>query len=198
MCIRDRLEVPRPGELAPPPGLHPLLQLAEVPPPQDGGVSRVHGALHRVLQLADVARPVVIHQQVHGAGGHPLDDHAELVVEPVDKVVHKQGQILLPLPQGGGLDADDVEEMCIRDSLLGVYETESYERGLEEDGRLWGSLFTLVRYEAADYESLLAYGTEPEAFARDADGRYYSFTDTDVYKRQIWSAPPQLIAWSTR
>ena len=62
--------------------------------------------------------------------------------------------------------------------------------GLEEDGRLWGSLFTLVRYEAADYESLLAYGTEPEAFARDADGRYYSFTDTDGSLYRGRTGPP--------
>ena len=65
-------------------------------------------------------------------------------------------------------------------------------------GRLWGSLFTLVRYEAADYESLLAYGTEPEAFARDADGRYYSFTDTDgsLYRGEDGPTPEEEARWA--
>ncbi len=96
--------------------------------------------------------------------------------------VYTVGGVELALPEAEGrfTVVPHPEEGAWRgENLLGVYETESYERGLEEDGRLWGSLFTLVRYEAADYESLLAYGTEPEAFARDADGRYYSFTDTD-------------------
>ena len=115
--------------------------------------------------------------------------------------VYTVGGVELALPEAEGrfTVVPHPEEGAWRgENLLGVYETESYERGLEEDGRLWGSLFTLVRYEAADYESLLAYGTEPEAFARDADGRYYSFTDTDgsLYRGEDGPTPEEEARWA--
>ena len=83
--------------------------------------------------------------------------------------VYTVGGVELALPEAEGrfTVVPHPEEGAWRgENLLGVYETESYERGLEEDGRLWGSLFFLFMAFAAlstvlaVFENIICSGME--------------------------------------
>ena len=63
--------------------------------------------VQRIVQLADVARPVVLHERLHDLAveGGEIPD-AGIGVE---EVLDEQGDVLLALAQGGQVDRDDVD-----------------------------------------------------------------------------------------
>ena len=67
------------------------------------------GALDGVLQLADVAGPVVIHQQPERAFGDLADVLAELVGEALEEMSGEQRDVLAALAQRRDADLDDVQ-----------------------------------------------------------------------------------------
>ncbi|EWS52847.1 hypothetical protein X551_04363 [Methylibium sp. T29] len=58
-----------------------------------------HAALHQVLELADVARPVVGQHRVDRAAGEAAHAPAVALVELVQEVVHEHRDVLAPLAQ---------------------------------------------------------------------------------------------------
>ena len=84
-------------------------------------------ALHGVLELADVARPVVVDQQPERALRELADLLADLLRQALDEGVGEQGDVLAALAQGRDADVDHVEpveqvvaERAGRDRLLEV------------------------------------------------------------------------------
>ena len=63
--------------------------------------------VQRIVQLADVARPVVLHERLHDLAveGGEIPD-AGIGIE---EVLDEQGDVLLALAQGGQVDRDDVD-----------------------------------------------------------------------------------------
>jgi len=68
-----------------------------------------HAALDDVLQLPDVTREGVAHEQLQGVGGDPLDLLAELPGVFLDEVLHEKRDVLPALAQRGDVDRDHVE-----------------------------------------------------------------------------------------
>ena len=66
-------------------------------------------SLEDVPQLADVARPVVGHQERHRLGRDPLDLAVHLDAEVLEEVVDEQRDVLPPLGEAGEPDRDDVQ-----------------------------------------------------------------------------------------
>ena len=60
-----------------------------------------HGALDRVLQLADVARPVVAEQQLAGSSVMPVTDFLKRRLYAVDEEVHQRQMSSLRSRSGG-------------------------------------------------------------------------------------------------
>ena len=75
---------------------------------QNGVLGSDYQPLHQVLQLAHVAGPIVLLQksQKAGAAGEGL---VVLPAEAGQELVGHGDDVLLPLPQGGDVDADDVQ-----------------------------------------------------------------------------------------
>src|SRR3712207_9399822 len=69
-----------------------------------------------VLQLADVARPVIAHQQLQRVRVEPVDLLFQLAGEPLDEEVGERGDVFLALAQRRHLDGDDVEAVEDRKS----------------------------------------------------------------------------------
>src|SRR5438093_9025272 len=65
-------------------------------------------ALHRVLELADVARPVILDEDAHGLG-RDLDLAAVLGVELGEEMIDEHRDLFAPLPKGWDPDLDDVQ-----------------------------------------------------------------------------------------
>ena len=62
-------------------------------------------ALDHVLELADVARPVVVHQQVERVRRHLEHSAAVLLAVLLEEVLDEQRNVLAPLAQRRQLDA---------------------------------------------------------------------------------------------
>ena len=65
-------------------------------------------ALHGVLELADVAGPVILDEDAHGVG-RDLDLAAVLGVEPGQEMIDEHRDLFAPLPQRRDADLDDVQ-----------------------------------------------------------------------------------------
>lgn len=96
-----------------------------------------------------------------------------------------RGRVELALPERRAVHRGAHPGGAWRGEPAGVYETEL--RGWE-DGRLWGACSPWSAVWAADYEVLLAYGAEPEAFAR-MDGRYYNTGIRTAYRGRTGPRP---------
>ena len=68
-----------------------------------------HGALDRVLELAHVARPVVLLQRLHHLVVHLLDVLAGPLRVLFDEVIDQHGDVFAPLAQRQNLNRDDVQ-----------------------------------------------------------------------------------------
>ncbi len=85
--------------------LHLGGEVAEV---EDGAAGEGAGALDGALEFADVAGPVVLHEQVKGFVGEGVGD-AVLAFHAFEDVRGEQGDIAAALAQGGDAEGDDVE-----------------------------------------------------------------------------------------
>ena len=66
-------------------------------------------SFHHVPEFPYISRPVIPHKYAHGLGGDGFGFHTVLFGEVAKEVVHQQGNILPPLPQGWDPYGDDVE-----------------------------------------------------------------------------------------
>ena len=66
-------------------------------------------ALDDVLQLADVARELIIHKQLQGVGGNVLHLLAKGAGVLLDEMPRQQGDVLLALPQGRQVNGNYVQ-----------------------------------------------------------------------------------------
>ena len=77
---------------------------------QHGGVGEHDGAEDGVLELADIARPVVAHEQLQRRRGDAADeDLAFLGGEPRGEMADQLGDILAPLAERRHPDREDIE-----------------------------------------------------------------------------------------
>ena len=67
------------------------------------------GALHDVAEFADVAGPVVIHQEAHRLARDRVDRLVEALVEELAEVVDEQGDIAGALDKRGDVDRDNID-----------------------------------------------------------------------------------------
>src|ERR1044072_8324310 len=103
----------------------------------DPALVQDHGPLHDVLELADVPRPVVLDQQLHGFLAHGLLGAALGV--PLDEVVHQHGDVVPPLPQrrhAQGNDGQAEEQVSAEAALRDLALENVMERAmiLDEGG----------------------------------------------------------------
>ncbi|MCY1298107.1 hypothetical protein D9M70_475780 [compost metagenome] len=73
------------------------------------GLGENDAALDDVLQLADVAWPVVVHAGGQGTVGESQGLLAVLLVKTLDEVLGEQRDIVAPLAQGGNRHRKDVQ-----------------------------------------------------------------------------------------
>jgi hypothetical protein len=71
-------------------------------------VTKDDGTLKDMPQLADVARPVVGSQHVHGSRGHILDITAHFHIVLVQQKCDEFRDILFPLSQGRDVQINDL------------------------------------------------------------------------------------------
>ena len=76
---------------------------------QIGRVRQDDSAIDRVLQLADVARPIEVGQAGQGLGRNPDYGLAFLHIEAAHKAGNQGGDVFLALAQGRRLDREDVQ-----------------------------------------------------------------------------------------
>src|SRR5208282_2639272 len=72
-------------------------------------LSHNHGALHRVLQFANVPQPGLLLQLIHGGGCNPGDAFVHGQREFLHEVVYEYGDVFLSIAQRRDLDAEDIE-----------------------------------------------------------------------------------------
>ena len=68
-----------------------------------------NGALHQILQLANISRPVVSDQNAHGLAGDGVHHLAHAAGELLHEVAHQQRYIVLPVAQGRDLHGEYVQ-----------------------------------------------------------------------------------------
>ena len=108
------------------------------------------GALEDVLQLADVAGPVVVEERLHRLGGHGRDRPLVLPRRARDERVDEERDVLLALPQRREADGDDaeaVEEVLAELPFLDEAAEVGVRRGDDADVRV-------DRLDGADGEEL--------------------------------------------
>ncbi len=74
-----------------------------------GFLGNDHRSLDSVLQFANVARPWLLLQKVHGVGRDPRDALVHLLRELVNEVIDQGGDVVLALAQRRQLDAKDIQ-----------------------------------------------------------------------------------------
>src|SRR6185369_14952395 len=62
-----------------------------------------------VLKLADVPRPMVGAQAIHGFGSYASDTPAELAAEPLNIVLGQQRNVITAFTQGREVDREDTQ-----------------------------------------------------------------------------------------
>src|SRR4051812_596732 len=79
--------------------------------PRTDGVSlrHQHGALHRVIELADVARPAVIEQELHRTGVEAREVLAVSLRMLLEEVTREQRHVFAALAHGRKVDLDRVQ-----------------------------------------------------------------------------------------
>src|SRR5205807_6042009 len=75
----------------------------------DPAAAEDHGALERVAQLADVARPAVLAEDLHRLGRHAGELLPALAAEAIDEVLHEERNVVAPLLERRERDLEDVE-----------------------------------------------------------------------------------------
>ncbi len=85
--------------------LHLGGEVAEV---EDGAAGEGAGALDGALEFADVAGPVVLHEEVEGFVGEGVGE-AVLAFHAFEDVGGEEGDVAAALAQGGDAESDDVE-----------------------------------------------------------------------------------------
>ena len=78
---------------------------------RDGAAAQDDEALHDVVQLADVARPLVLLHGLHGTRVEVGCSLAHVLRDQLDEVVHQQWDVVLALTQRRHLDDDDAQTM---------------------------------------------------------------------------------------
>ena len=63
----------------------------------------------QILELTDVARPVVIHHSLHGFVADGLDSRTAFLARDVEKMMYQQWKILDPIAQRRNLDRQHVQ-----------------------------------------------------------------------------------------
>ena len=116
-----------------------------------------HRPLHVVLQLADVARPVVVAQKLHGLGldmGHVAE---VLLVVDAEEEAHQLRNVLAALAQGGQIDRHHVEavvEVLAETGGLDLLEQVAVaggdHAGVDADGLRVAHALELVLLEHAE------------------------------------------------
>ena len=101
-------QVAAPGADRPGGGLAAELR-REVLGGQLGAVAQDDGPLDVVLQLADVARPVVVAEQPHRLGVDPADLAAVLLGVALQEELDQERDVVAALAEGGQVDRHDVE-----------------------------------------------------------------------------------------
>src|ERR1700730_15011882 len=66
-------------------------------------------AFHKVLQLADVARPRIPLEGGHGFRRNAVDLFSHAAAEGLHEMCYKRGNVLPPLPERGQQDGEDVQ-----------------------------------------------------------------------------------------
>src|SRR5438128_2616044 len=75
----------------------------------DGAPGQHDRAVEHVLELADVAGPIVAREHLEGAGGHATHVAVALARDLADEVLDERGNVLSPLAQRRHVDRDHVE-----------------------------------------------------------------------------------------
>src|SRR3546814_13415115 len=83
--------------------------LREIGVGQRGVVAQYGGAEQRVLELADIARPVIVHQQPDRVVGDPDRAQPRLLGDPREQVARERGNVAGALAQRRDRHLDDVE-----------------------------------------------------------------------------------------
>ena len=104
-------------------------------------VAHEHRALERVLELADVAGPVIRHQHVDGGRGNPLNHLTVLARKLLEEVIGQQQHVRLPVAQRRHEDREDIEPVIevlaegpLRDRLLHVLVGRRDDADVDADG----------------------------------------------------------------
>src|SRR6185437_275000 len=63
----------------------------------------------RIPKLADVARPLVLHETVHNPAGHPGHLSDVLPIKFLDEGLHERRNVLAALPERGHLEEKDAQ-----------------------------------------------------------------------------------------
>ena len=112
--------------------LHLGGEVAEV---EDGAAGEGAGALDGVLELADVAGPVVLHEEMEGVVGEGVGD-ALLGLHALEDVRGEEGDVAAALAQGGDAQVDDVEaEVEVLAEAAGLDHVGEVAGGGGEDAR---------------------------------------------------------------
>ena len=80
----------------------------QMPAAEDVVLGNDHRVVDGIFQLTDIARPIIIHQGLHGVGRKPLDIFFLLGVAFTQEMAAQQGNIIFPFPESGEMDGDDV------------------------------------------------------------------------------------------
>ena len=92
------------------PGRGALAQVGRKAVGRDDIAGRVdQGVLDDALQFADVARPGVLLEKLHGLGRHAVHAAVEFAVHAAEEVVHQQGDVVDPLAERRNADRQHVE-----------------------------------------------------------------------------------------
>src|SRR5260370_18550127 len=70
-----------------------------------------HGTLHDIFQFANVARPIVVHQKLHGGRSELAQGFAILQTESLHKMCQEHGNILAAVAEWRQTQVNDVEAM---------------------------------------------------------------------------------------
>jgi len=150
------------------------------------------GAFDEVFEFANVSRPGIVSEGVHGFGGNVLDAFVELAAEALHEVADEEREIFGALAEGGDLDGENVQavkEVAAEGALgnkfrevligggdnadvhaLGAVAAEAFEFLLLEDAKEFGLEFEGKVADFIEKESAAVGELEAANFLADGAG----------------------------
>jgi len=145
----------------------------EVAEMEDGAAGERAGALDGALEFADIAGPIVLHEQVQGFIGEGVGD-ALFGFHAFEDVGGEQRDIAAPLAQGGDAEGDDVEaEVEVFAEVAGLDEVGEVAGGGGEDAG--GQRNALIGADGED--DFILEGAEEAAL--EIEGELADFVEED-------------------